>query len=380
MSSLWLFRASISGLIFAFWVTTSLATVAYDHGDPSDIEQLLLERINETRANPGPTANRLGVKLNDASARQPLVFHSALVNSSKAHSDFLIANNKFSHVGAGNSTALQRMAAAGYPFGGSYEGWAENLGLHETTGFTDEGVLHRTQDLIFESAEHRQWLLQPFFREVGLGVVFGRTSVRGAKQDVIVITEKFATSGASPNATSDGSFIQGVVYDDANSNARYDLGEGIPGVTVTPNAGSTYHGVTSLSGGYAIPMADYQGPVTLAFSGDSLSHSIDMTMTGGRSSKADLRKQEVPEPAPPIFEAAPPADPSTHTVPILEISRTADESITLALPVGTAADRPMALLHSNDLQNWVPVHASLEASIALPTNYRQGYYRLAPQP
>ena len=101
---------------------------------------------------------------------------------------------------------------------------------------------------------------------------------------------------------------------------------------------------------------------------------------GGRSSKADLRKQEVPEPAPPIFEAAPPADPSTHTVPILEISRTADESITLALPVGTAADRPMALLHSNDLQNWVPVHASLEASIALPTNYRQGYYRLAPQP
>lgn len=384
MSLLWLFRISLCGLILALWVQTVSATEPYAHGDPSDLEQLLLERINETRAKPAATASRLGVTLKDTSARQPLVFQSALVDAAQAHSDFLVTKNRFSHVGAGNTNAQQRMAAAGYPFGGGYEGWAENLGLHETAGYTEEGVLHRTQDLIFKSGEHRQWLLQPFFREIGLGVVIGRSSVKGAKRDVMVITEKFASSGASPSTNSDGSFIQGVVYDDLNGNTRYDLGEGIPGVTVTPSAGSTFHGITSRSGGYAIPMANYHGSVTLAFSGDSLNHSITLTMTGGRSSKADLRKQEVPlpEPAPVIVEVPPIADPLPVPVPVakLGISLTDRETITLAMPAGTAQAAPMVLLHSLDLQNWSPVDVVLDGSLEVPTSNRQGYYRLAPTP
>ena len=385
MSLFWLFRISLCGLILALWVQIGSATEPYEHGDPSDIEQLLLERINESRANPSSTAKRLGVKLSDTSARQPLVFHRALDDASEAHSDYLVTKNKFSHVGAGNSNAQQRMAAAGYPFGGGYEGWAENLGLHETTGFTKEAVLHRTQDLIFKSAEHRQWILQPFFREIGLGVVFGQTSVKGAKRDVIVITEKFASSGASPNANSDGSFIQGVVYDDANGNARYDVGEGIPGVTVKPNTGSAYHGITSTSGGYAIPMANHHGAVTLAFSGDSLSYSIDITMTGGRSSKADLRIQEVPvpEPAPsPVIVPASPIDePSPLAVPVLEISRAAaNQGITLALPAGTTPETPFVLFHSLDLKNWSPVDATMNGSLELSAKNKQGYYRLVAQP
>ena len=377
MLPVYLFRISLCGLILALWTQTSGATEPYHHGEPSDLEQLLLERINETRANPGPTATRLGIKLNDQSTRQPLVFQSALIEASEAHSDYLIAKNKFSHIGLGNTNAQQRMRSAGYPFGGGYEGWAENLGLHETTGYTEEGVLHRTQDLIFRSAEHRQWLLQPFFREIGLGVVFGRSNIQGANRHVIVITEKFAASGASPSESEDGSFLQGVVYDDANSNGRYDVGEGVPDIRITPDTGGTYHGVTSSSGGYAVPMADHQGAVTLTFAGESFSHTINTSMTTGQNAKADLRTQEVPVPviiAPPVA-----SDPPMVEGPLLEISRTTDANITLSIPNETDSETSMVLLHSLDLKTWSAVDMPSDGSVELETLHRQGYYRLAPQ-
>jgi len=49
-------------------------------------------------------------------------------------------------------------------------------------------------------------------------------------------------------------FITGVVYDDKNNNNFYDVGEGIAGVTVSPNNGR-YHAVTGPSGAYTIPFS-----------------------------------------------------------------------------------------------------------------------------
>ena len=67
--------------------------------------------------------------------------------------------------------------------------------------------------------------------------------------------------------------------------------------------------------------------------------------------------------------------------PLLEISQSEDEGITLTLPDGIDADdQSMILLHSTDLQTWSPVDRPDEDSIEVETEYRQGYYRLAPQP
>jgi hypothetical protein len=46
-------------------------------------------------------------------------------------------------------------------------------------------------------------------------------------------------------------------------------GEGIGGVTVTPNAG-TYYAVTSASGGYAIPVTMAAGTYQVTFSGNAV--------------------------------------------------------------------------------------------------------------
>ena len=270
------------------------------------------------------------------------------------------------------------MTAAGYPFGGGYEGWAENLGLFETAGHTNTAAIHRTQDLIFKSQEHRQWLLQPFFREIGLGIAFGRTRVQGARREVVVITEKFATSGASPTEASDGSFLQGVVYNDANANGHYDIGEGLPGITITPNTDTGYHGVTSSSGGYALPMANHHGPVALTFQGSAFTHTIEISMIAGQNGKADLRSQDLPAPST-SPEGEDPRAPSHDDEPALEISGNSVDGITLTLPEDMDDEDSFVLLHSLDLKTWSPLETSSEDSLEIPIEHRQSYYRLVPQ-
>jgi len=62
-------------------------------------------------------------------------------------------------------------------------------------------------------------------------------------------------------------FIVGTVWRDKNGNNRYDPGEGITGVQVTPDSGSWY-AVTGDSGGYAFPVAD--GSYSVTFHGNQL--------------------------------------------------------------------------------------------------------------
>ena len=68
-------------------------------------ERQMLDLINEERANAGLSALRLNVLLNDAS---------------EDHSQWMIDTDRFSHTGAGGSSAGDRMESAAYPFEGNW--------------------------------------------------------------------------------------------------------------------------------------------------------------------------------------------------------------------------------------------------------------------
>ena len=88
-------------------------------------------------------------------------------------------------------------------------------------------------------------------------------------------------------------FLVGTVWEDLNSNGRYDGGEGYPGVTVTPDLG-VYYAVTSPGGGYAIPITA-AGTYQVTFSGGGTgSHQLPVTF-GADSELLDL-VLPVPEP------------------------------------------------------------------------------------
>ena len=98
----------------------------YDHGNPTVPEQLMLELVNRTRANPAAEAARFGISLNEGlvpgtistTAKPPLAFHPKLILSARNHSQWMLSTNIFDHTGVNNSTPKERMTDAGYVFSG----------------------------------------------------------------------------------------------------------------------------------------------------------------------------------------------------------------------------------------------------------------------
>lgn len=227
----------------------------YDHGDPTIYEQYMLELVNFARATPEAEAARLGITLNqgldagtlDGTDKQPLAFHPLLFVSARAHSDWMLANNIFSHTGVNGSTPGDRMAAAGYEFVAPWSN-GENIAFVGKTGRLN--LVTSTKDMhenLFKSPGHRKNLMNGKYAEVGIGLRQGEFTDETGTYNTLMGTQNFALSKASYNP-----FVVGVVFNDANKNYFYDPGEGIAGVKVTVS-GSAYYAITSESGGYAVP-------------------------------------------------------------------------------------------------------------------------------
>lgn len=233
--------------------------VRYDHGDPTALEQWVLEMVNRTRADPAGEAGRFGVDLNQGlaantltpAAKAPLAFNPDLLAAARKHSRWMLAGNTFSHTGEGGSNAGDRMADAGYFFLAPYL-WGENIGWQgNTLPKPAKGLIGEIHRKLFLSPGHRSNLLEPDHDEVGIGLVYGKFVHNGLAHRAWMLTENFARSSGSP--LEDGPFVLGVVYADRNGNGLYDPGEGRSGVTVIVEPGQHY-AVSSASGGYAIPL------------------------------------------------------------------------------------------------------------------------------
>lgn len=261
------------------------APALYTHGDPTAEEQFMLELINRARAHPPDEAARLGLDLNEGlppgtispEPKPPLAFHPRLIASARAHSDWMLARDMFSHEGEGGSSPGDRMSAAGYEFSGWWA-WGENIAWKGTTG--PASPVQFTVDShagLFRSPGHRENLLNPDFDEIGIGV---RTGVFTASDgmtvrnyNAVMITQNFARSGATP-----GPLVLGVVYRDANGDGFYSVGEGLAGVTVQPSSG-TWYAVTSTSGGFAFPAPATSGTLAVTISGPGVPAPFTKTVT-----------------------------------------------------------------------------------------------------
>lgn len=272
----------------------------YSHGDPTDEEQYMLELINRARSDPNaegirlstttdpdvsgsydyfktPTRSQVAADFSTMTPKAPLAFNAKLINAARLHSQDMLANNFQSHTGSNGSTLPQRTSAAGY-----------------TSGYVGENIFAYTRSVFHAHASflidfgndatlgHRKNIMNYdgtgiFYTEIGVGMIHGSNGGVGP----IITTEDFGNA--------DKHFITGVAYDDANSNGFYDMGEGLAGITITPSSGSST-AVTSSSGGYAIPMADNAGTVSVTATGTGLgtvSHQIDF---GSENVKMDFTK------------------------------------------------------------------------------------------
>ncbi len=268
-------------------------------GQPSDEEQLYLEYINRSRANPPAEGARLAAttdaevqsaysffevdlglmqsQFNAITAVPPLAMSEALLIAARLHSGDMFTNEFQGHTGSTGSTLDIRVSAQDYP----YTTLAENVysyaesAWHGHAGFNVDwgpgtGGMQTPPG-------HRVNIHNSTVREVGIGVVNG---VKGDVGPQLVTQDFGLRQGATP-------LVTGVVYYDFNGNQFYDVGEGIGGVTVNV-PGSGYYAVTADSGGYAVPVTT-NGNYAVSFAASGLGHEAVAQVLNGQNVKVDFR-------------------------------------------------------------------------------------------
>jgi hypothetical protein len=288
----------------------------YSIGQPTDEEQLYLELLNRMRADPTAEAQRLSATTDpnilsaygqfavDLSLMQaefatnppvpPLAMNAQLTTAARWHSGDMFTNQYQGHYQTNGTTVLDpggRISANGY----TASTWGENVFAYaDSVLFGHAGFAvdwGNGTGGMQTPAGHRQNMLAPGFREVGIGVVDGVNGSVGPQ----IVTQDFGTQFGS------GPFLTGVVYYDFNGNGSYDLGEGVGGVTVN-TAGSAYYAVTANSGGYAIPVTS-NGTYVLTFTAPGLSNQLSVSVTSSQNKKADYSLSY----APPVISGPNPA-------------------------------------------------------------------------
>lgn len=362
-------------------------TTSYPQPQPSDREQYLLELMNAARANPASEGQMLaGITDSEIlryysyyhvavsglastfagyAAKPPLAFNAALMTSSHAQAAYQASAGVQTHDSADGTTFDKRITAAGYKWSGIGENsyaYAENPFFGHVGLIVDWGV---------PSYDHRANLLNidpnvPTFREVGIACADSSVKNFGP----LVITEDFGTPADSTLA-----YVTGVVYQDNNGNGSYDEGEGLGGVTITPDSGDNY-AVTTSTGGFQIPLpASGSGTLTITANGGSLGGPRVKTIsyTAGTNVKVDFTPADAvavaPLPVISVTAAAQVAIPSTQVGQIV-VSRDGDTSKALKVNLGFGGNAVNGV-DCNPIPNKVTIPAG-QASVTLAVQPTDG--------
>jgi hypothetical protein len=254
---------------------------------PSAVEQFFLERLNDARANPAAYGASIGLDLSGVAPAPPLAFNTLLIQAARLHSLDMFNRNYFEHVTPEGLGPSDRIKAAGFRAVASAESISE--------GFP--GVTSSLQSLIVDfgipNLGHRRHLLalDSNFRkqnQVGIGILatgpdnpFLFTPGEGVPvNDLAEIGAAYfytIDTGATPKRQT---FLTGAVFRDGNGNGKYDLGEGLSGVTIKVSGARSVRAFDS--GGYTVALK-HGGNFRVTAQGGGLGAPITRTVHVGAS-------------------------------------------------------------------------------------------------
>ncbi len=299
--------------------TYEVEPVAYSIGEPTALEQQMLEFINRARADAAAEAIRLrdtddpdvvaamaffnvDKALLVAQFGQlprhlpPLAPNARLIAAARLHSQDMLLNNFQDHYSSSNppppnrpgdplGIRLQRQGyslsrAAENVFSFARSAWHAYAAFNIDWGNGGNGTIGGMQN----PPGHRLVIHGPDFREIGIGIIEGS----GASVGPMLVTQDFANEDGR-----DRPFLTGVAWEDRNGNGFYDPGEGIGGMVVQV-PGERFYAVTASAGGYAVPVSA-DGTYIVQFSGEGLpTWTTLVTVQNGNSVKLDYRLDQIP--------------------------------------------------------------------------------------
>jgi uncharacterized protein YkwD len=283
------------------------------HADPTAEEQYWLELVNQARRDPAGELERLvnystpttfaspasdnpdiaaslaafGTSASDLAAQwaslvaaPALAWSDSLRSSALNYSNLMISTDQQSHLLDGSGTVgdrvAQRIFNGGYytnTLNPEYLDLGENLyasarsTLHAQAGFmidwgdSDNNSANGFGNGIQSPASHRELLMDPHFKQIGIGDV--RTGIPGTNATAtgpVVVTQHLGNLYRTVGNTSvSDAILTGVVYsDNVLANNFYTPGEGMAGRTIevfdnTTNA-LLFTGSTNTAGGFNIPL------------------------------------------------------------------------------------------------------------------------------
>jgi hypothetical protein len=226
----------------------------------------------------------------------PAAFDARLYEAARAHSLDMIARDRQDHSGQKdrvNDSGFQSLGHRGNAYAFSQYGLEGHTAFNVDWGGRDGTGMQ-------PGRPHRQAIMSVDASLTNVGLAVLADSDPGTQVGPFVVTGNYerADDGVADHHNR---FLVGTVWADFDGNGRYDDGEGIEGVTVTPDSGP-YFAVSAAGGGYAIPVL---APGTLAvhFAGGGVPQHTRTVAVGTTSVLVDYAMTEdltntfVPEPS-----------------------------------------------------------------------------------
>ncbi len=273
-------------LILACVVETAVSPQVladYAYGEPSAYEQFLLEKINFTRTYPQKIAEQLQVKLLDNSRNgvQPLSFNAQLLADAESHSEEMLKQNYLSYINLRGENFTDRLKRIGYPYADATEAISK---ADSTLSLDKVQTIQNFNNDLFSSVETREnALLNPRFREVGLGLAFGNSEQQGNRFASALFCADFGVRSKN------NPIILGVVYADNNHNQLYDIDEGRTDINI--NVGFETSTRTAKAGGYGVEV-EANKQYTLTFSHPDYGSVVKSVQVGDANVKIDVLMSE----------------------------------------------------------------------------------------
>lgn len=218
----------------------------------------------------GTSASDLAAQFSTLSAAPPVAWNGTLADSAVTYSNLMVTQDQQSHTLDG-FTLSQRLQNSGYSanwleVGENLFAATQNV-LHGHAGFVIDwgdgnGAAAGFGNGIQNPAGHREVLLNPFLKEVGIG--FQTIAIPGSNVNAIgpdVSTQHFATQYRfdGTNYYADAILTGSVYQDTIAADLFYTPGEGLAGVQVDVYSDVTglivASGLTNSAGGFNIDLA-----------------------------------------------------------------------------------------------------------------------------
>jgi uncharacterized protein YkwD len=239
---------------------------------PTAADQLLLEQLNDIRANPAAYGQAIGLNLGGVAPSQPLAFDPLLIQAAQQHAQDMNDRGYFDHNTPDGVDPGQRLTNVGVP----WTSWGESSAAGSAYPDSASALRALIIDTGISDLGHRQHLLAlaPIYQtqnEVGVGIVQGGNGP---------LTNYYTIDTAVTN--DNRPFLTGAIFSDDSGSGKYAIGEGLSHVLITVSNGTTTTSTTDFdSGGYSIRLDP--GTYTVTISGGGLTTSYTQTVTIGAS-------------------------------------------------------------------------------------------------